>query len=71
MYWSKVKDDEFEVLDGQQRTISICQYINGDFPININGNDKFYHNLTDNKKEAILNYELIVFVCDGHEEEKL
>lgn len=33
MYWMKNSDDDFEVLDGQQRTISFCQYVNGDFPL--------------------------------------
>ena len=31
MYWAKKKDGTFEVMDGQQRTISICQYVAGDF----------------------------------------
>ena len=30
MYWVKNSDDTYELLDGQQRTISICSYINGD-----------------------------------------
>lgn len=71
MYWSKVGDDEFEVLDGQQRTISIGQYLNKDFPIKVNGNDKFYHNLTDTEKQQIGDYELTVYICEGSEEEKL
>ena len=33
----------FEVLDGQQRTLSICKYVNGDFSIN----EQYFHNLTD------------------------
>ena len=41
MYWVKNEDDTFEVLDGQQRTISFCQYINSDFSID----NKFFHNL--------------------------
>ena len=71
MYWSKVTDTEFEVLDGQQRTISLGQYLNGDFAIKINGNDKFFHNLTDNEKQQIKDYELTIYICDGTEEEKL
>lgn len=71
MYWSKTGTDTYEVLDGQQRTISIAQYVNGDFPVKINGNDKFFHNLTDAEKQQILNYELTVYVCDGSETEKL
>ena len=31
MYWAVREDGNFEVIDGQQRTISICQYVNGDF----------------------------------------
>ena len=71
MYWSKTGDDTYEVLDGQQRTISIAQYVNKDFPIKINGDDKFFQNLTDTERTQILNYELTVYVCEGTEEEKL
>lgn len=71
MYWSKTGPDTYEVLDGQQRIISICQYANKDFPIPVNGNAKFFHNLTDEEKEQFLNYELDVYVCEGTEEEKL
>lgn len=71
MYWSKVSDTEFEVLDGQQRTISLGQYLNGDFAIKINGNDKFFHNLTDTEKQQIRDYELTIYICEGTEEEKL
>lgn len=71
MYWSKTGDDTYEVLDGQQRTISIAQYLSGDFPITVNGNAKFFHNLTEEEKTVIRNYELTVYVCEGSEEEKL
>ena len=71
MYWSKTGNDKYEVLDGQQRTISICQYVNKDFPIKVNGNDKFFHNLTDTEKDKILDYTLDVYICEGTEEEKL
>lgn len=71
MYWNRVSDNEFEILDGQQRTISLAQYLNGDFAIKINGNDKFFHNLTDNEKQQIKDYELTIYICEGTEEEKL
>lgn len=70
-YWSKVGKDKYECLDGQQRTISIARYVNSDFPIRINGNDRFFHNLTETEKQAILNYKLEIKVCEGTEEEKL
>ncbi|MDR2234267.1 MAG: DUF262 domain-containing protein [Tannerella sp.] len=34
MYWADSEDDTFEIIDGQQRTISICQYFQGDFSFN-------------------------------------
>ena len=71
MYWSKTGADTYEVLDGQQRTVSIAQYINKDFPIKINGNDKFFQNLTNEEKQTILDYELTVYICEGTEAEKL
>lgn len=71
MYWNKADNDTFECLDGQQRSISICQFVNGDFPVRINGNDKFFHNLSDAERQAVLDYELEIRVCDGDEAEKL
>ena len=67
MYWAKNDDGTFEVLDGQQRTISFCQYVNGMFSIN----DRFFHNLTNDEKEKILNYDLDIYICDGSDKERL
>lgn len=67
MYWAVRKDGSFEVIDGQQRTISICQYVKGDFSF-----QKFYfHNLPDDKQEQILNYKLTVYQCTGTDSERL
>lgn len=71
MYWSKTGEDTYECLDGQQRSISICQYVNKDYPIHIDGNDKFFHNLTPEQQEEILDYEMDINICEGTEEEKL
>ncbi len=67
MYWSVRDDGNFEVIDGQQRTISICQFIEGDF----SWNDLYFHNLTDDQQEQILNYKLMVYFCEGTESERL
>lgn len=71
MYWSKVDDNHFEMLDGQQRTISIGQFVNGDFPILIRGNYKFFRNLTLIEMDEIWDYEITVYICEGSEKEKL
>jgi hypothetical protein len=67
MYWAVREDGEFEIIDGQQRTISICQYVNNDFSIN----GLAFHNLPKDKQEEILDYELMVYFCEGTDSEKL
>lgn len=67
MYWVKNDDGTYEVLDGQQRTISFCQYVIGDFSLD----NRAFHNLTDTEKEQILNYRLMVYFCEGNDKEKL
>jgi hypothetical protein len=71
MYWVKIGDDDFELMDGQQRTISICQYVAGDFSVEIDGSPMSFGNLTDDKRKEILDYELSVYVCEGTDSEKL
>jgi hypothetical protein len=66
MYWVK-NGDAYEVLDGQQRTISICQYVNNDFGIEAMAWD----NLTNDQQEQILSYKLMVYFCEGTDSEKL
>lgn len=71
MYWVVNDDGTYEVLDGQQRTISFCQYVKGDFSVNIDGHTKTFHNLTDTEKEQILGYKMMVYFCEGNDKEKL
>ncbi|OGY43052.1 MAG: HNH endonuclease [Candidatus Buchananbacteria bacterium RIFCSPHIGHO2_01_FULL_39_14] len=67
MYWMIREDGGYEVLDGQQRTISIGQYFNGDFSLN----DRFFHNLTKEEQDKILDYELMIYFCEGTDKERL
>jgi hypothetical protein len=67
MYWAVREDGNFEIIDGQQRTISVCQYVKGDFSIN----GLAFHNLPKDKQEQILNYKLTVYQCSGTDSEKL
>src|SRR3954447_5359746 len=67
MYWSVREDGNFEVIDGQQRTISLCQYVSGDFSFQ----NLYFHNLKDDQKEQILNYRLMVYLCSGTDSETL
>jgi hypothetical protein len=72
MYWAVNGDGTYEVIDGQQRTLSICQYVNGDFSIkDEDGNPMYFHTQKSDKQEQILNYKLMVYFCEGSESEKL
>lgn len=73
MYWSVRDDGNFEVIDGQQRTISICQFVQGDFSVKVGSFTEFraFHNLQDDEQEQILNYKLTVYLCSGTDTEKL
>ena len=74
MYWAMTSGTDFddpnatfEVLDGQQRTISFCQYLDGEFSVDFVGFD----NLTPDKQKEIEDYKVMVYFCDGTDSEKL
>lgn len=67
MYWVHSDNGIYELLDGQQRTISICQYVNGDYSID----HLTFQNLTKDEQEQILNYPLMIYICEGTDKEKL
>lgn len=67
MYWMVKEGGTYEMLDGQQRTISIGQYVNGDFSLN----NRFFHNLTSEEQDQILDYELMIYFCEGTDRERL
>ena len=67
MYWAVRDDGGFEVIDGQQRTISLCQYVAGEFSFN----GRYFNNLQDDEKKRLLEYKLTVYRCDGTDSEKL
>ena len=67
MYWAVREDGDLEIIDGQQRTISLCQYVEGDFAFD----GRYFHNLQNDEQEQILSYKLMVYLCSGTDSEKL
>jgi hypothetical protein len=67
MYWVINEDGTFELLDGQQRSMSICEYVSNRYPVA----NMFFHNLPKDKQEQILNYELFIYFCKGTDSEIL
>ncbi len=71
IYWADKGNGEFEIIDGQQRTISICQYVKGDFSVTFENNPLAFHNLQIDQQNKILDYQLMVYQCSGTDSEKL
>jgi len=74
--WSKSNDPatgktSFEMLDGQQRSMSICEYIEGAFSVVVDGNPKNFDNLSAVDQERLRDYRLMVYHCEGNENEQL
>ena len=67
MYWAVREDGGFEIIDGQQRTISVCQYVKGKFSFEMM---RFY-NLQKDQQAKILDYKLMIYLCSGNDSEKL
>ncbi|MDD4847758.1 MAG: DUF262 domain-containing protein, partial [Bacteroidales bacterium] len=71
MYWVRNADDTYELMDGQQRTISFCSFVAGEFMMIFDNNLRGFDNLSLEQKKRILDYELQIYVCEGTPEEQL
>ena len=71
MYWVKVGENEYEVLDGQQRTLSVMRFLDHKFDVKIDGHSYYWDSLPDDKYNALINYEFMIYICEGNESEKL
>ena len=70
IYFNKVGDDSFEILDGQQRITSIGRYVKGNFAIiDDKGTPKYFDSLASDKQEKILQTKLLIYECEGAESE--
>lgn len=67
IYWSVNEDGTYELMDGQQRTVSICQYVAGDFAFDF----LYFNNQPEDVRNRILDYRLSVCICKGTPSEKL
>lgn len=67
MYWVACPDGRYEVIDGQQRTISVCQYCADEFAHDM----RSWSSLTKAEQQQMLDYKLHIYVCEGNDKEKL
>ena len=70
IYFTKVAEDKYEVLDGQQRITSFGRYVTGKFAINdINGIPRYFSGLAKDLQDKIMNTKLTIYICEGTESE--
>lgn len=71
MYWVKIGMDTYEILDGQQRTLSIMHYLSHKYAIKYNDTQCYVDTLTNDVYEKLVNYKLMIYICEGTDSEKL
>ncbi len=70
LYFNKVGDDAYEVLDGQQRITSFGRFVTGKFAIkDANGMQQYFSGLAQSLRDKIMNAPLLIYVCEGEEPE--
>jgi hypothetical protein len=69
IYFNKVAEDKFEVLDGQQRITSIGRFVTNKFAIIDNGNPKNFDSLPADQQDKIRDSKLLIYECEGTETE--
>lgn len=70
IYFNKVKDNKFEVLDGQQRITSIGRFVTNKFAIkDENGMEQYFSGIASDKQDLILQTKLLIYECEGTESE--
>lgn len=71
MYWVVNGSNQYEILDGQQRTLSIMQFLDHKFPIEWEGQTMYIDSLPNDLYNALINYNLMIYWCTGTDSEKL
>ncbi len=69
IYFSKIAEDKFEVLDGQQRITSIGRFVTNKFAIMDRGNPKTFDSLPIDQRNLIRDTKLLIYECEGTESE--
>lgn len=70
LYFNKTNGDRLEVLDGQQRITSLGRFVAGKFAIHDdNGIPQYFSSLSTELQQRILETELLVYECEGTEDE--
>lgn len=72
IYWAEKEDGTYELLDGQQRIITIGEFVvSNNVLLTIGDRDYLYSNLDDNQRKKILDYESMICICKGSYNDKM
>ena len=70
IYFNKIGEDQFEVLDGQQRITSMGRFVTGKFAVkDENGMEQYFSGMAKDKQARILETPLLIYECEGTESE--
>ena len=70
IYFNKIGEDKYEVLDGQQRITSFGRYVTKKFAIkDSNGMEQYFSGLPKNLQDKIMQTPLLIYICEGEESE--
>ena len=70
IYFNKLSDSAFEVLDGQQRITSFGRYVTNKFAVkDENGMEQYFSGIAADKQAKILQTKLLIYECEGEESE--
>jgi len=70
IYFNKVSNDKFEVLDGQQRITSFGRFVTNKFAVkDENGMEQYFDSIAADKQAMILETKLLIYECEGAESE--
>lgn len=69
IYFVKINDDKYEVLDGQQRITSFGRFVNNKFAIKVAGMEQYFDSLAPELQLKISNTKLTIYECEGEEPE--
>lgn len=69
IYFNKVADNKYEVLDGQQRITSIGRFVTGKFAVKIDGMEQYFSGMAADKQQKVMDSKLLIYECSGTESE--
>lgn len=69
LYFNRRKDGMMEVLDGQQRITALGRYLTEKFSYRLDGRERKFSALPEDKKELVLKTKLRAYICEGTESE--